>query len=407
MMKKLLYCIPLLLLFALAVQAKNPGNPAKHSNVNTKLPLLFAENKGQVTDKAGKPRPDILFTASDKSAQVFLTADGIQYQFTKTVYPEGYNAPQINTAKQAELAKQVKTETNLFSLILQGANPEPVIRREMKSAFTENFYTERVPKDGITQVATYGKVVYENIYPHIDWVLYSKDNQLKYDFVVHPGGDPALIKLNIQDAEQVNITAAGELLMSTSLGAVKEKAPLSFANGKEVPSRFKQNSDGTIGFEVTTVPGATLIIDPSVTWSTYYGGSGSEVTEGLTLDATGNIYTAGNTTSTTGIAISGGYQTTLVAPVDNFIVKFSALGTPLWATYYGSSFAPSPGGNAEQGGACTTDNAGNVYLWATASSAPLTADLSTAGAYQTVPGGNFDAYLVKFNASGVRQWATY
>jgi hypothetical protein len=407
MMKKLLCCIPLLFLFAIAVQAKDRGNPATHSNVNTTLPLLFAENKGQVTDKAGKPRPDILFTANNKSAQVFLTANGIQYQFTKIVYPEGYHASQTDAAKQAELAKQVKAEIHLFSLTLQGANPAPVIRREMKNAFTENFYTERVPKNGITQVATYGKVVYENVYPHIDWVLYSKDNQLKYDFVVHPGGDPSLIKLNIKDAEQVSITAAGELLMKTSLGEVKEKAPLSFANGKEVPSRFKQNSDGTIGFEVTSVPNTTLVIDPSVTWSTYYGGSGVENAQGLSLDASGNIYIAGITTSTTGIAMAGGYQTAIIAVQDNFIVKFSASGTPLWATYYGSSFAASPGGNVEQGGACTTDNAGNVYLWATGPVSPLTIDMSTPGAYQTAPGGGFDAYLVKFNASGVRQWATY
>jgi hypothetical protein len=205
------------------------------STLKNALPLLFTENKGQVTNTDGKQRPDILFTAKGDYTQLFLTATGIQYQFTRIIYPEGYGAKGIDAAKQEELAKQVKTQTHLFSLTLQGANPEPVIRREKKNPFTENFYTPNVPKEGITHVATYEKIVYENIYPHIDWVVYSQGKKLKYDFVVHPGGDPSLIKLNIQDAESVSITAEGELLMKTSLGEVKEKAPLSFANGEEVP----------------------------------------------------------------------------------------------------------------------------------------------------------------------------
>lgn len=407
-MKKLLFCLSVLLFLAAATEAKKPnGSPATVSTLKNALPLLFTENKGQVTNTDGKPRPDILFTAKGDYTQLFLTATGIRYQFTRIIYPEGYGAKGIDAAKQEELAKQVKTQTHLFSLTLQGANPEPVIRREKKNPFTENFYTSNVPKEGITQVATYEKIVYENIYPHIDWIVYSQGKKLKYDFVVHPGGNPSLIKLNIQDAESVSITAEGELLMKTSLGEVKEKAPLSFADGKEVPSRFKQNSDGTIGFEITTVPGATLVIDPSVTWATYYGGSGQENAEGLTLDASGNIYIAGITASTTDIAMAGGYQTTINAVHNNFLVKFNAAGTPLWATYYGSACAAQPSTNLGQGGACATDNSGNVYLLATTPVAPLTVNMSTPGAYQTVPGGSYDAYLVKFNASGVRQWATY
>lgn len=407
MMKKLLFCLSLLLFLMTTAEARNPIAPTSAANLKQHMPLLFTENKGQVTDKAGNARPDILFTAHSGAAQVFFTAIGIQYQFTRTIYPEGYHDIKLDAAKRAALAKQIEVQTHLFSLTLKNANPQPVVRREKKNAFTENFYTANALHDGIIKVATYEKMVYENVYPNIDWVIYSDEKKLKYDFVIHPGGDPSLIKLNIQDAEQVSITNDGELLMKTSLGEVKEKAPLSFADGKIVPSRFKKNSDGTIGFEVTTIPGTTLVIDPSVTWATYYGGTGQEVAEGLSLDASGNIYIAGITTSTTGIAMAGGYQTSMVATQDNFLVKFNASGTPLWATYYGSSFSPSPGGNAEQGGACATDNSGNVYLLATASVAPLSVDLSTPGAYQTSPAGGTDVYLVKFDASGIRQWATY
>ena len=36
-----------------------------------------------------------------------------------------------------------------------------------------------------------------------------------------------------------------------------------------------------------------------------------------------------------------------------------------------------------------------------------TTGIATTGAHQTTSGGDYDAFLVKFNSSGVRQWGTY
>ena len=36
-----------------------------------------------------------------------------------------------------------------------------------------------------------------------------------------------------------------------------------------------------------------------------------------------------------------------------------------------------------------------------------TSGIATTGAHQTTYGGDYDAFLVKFNSSGVRQWGTY
>jgi hypothetical protein len=231
--------------------------------------LLFTENKGQVADASGRPRPDILFAAHSGATQVYLTATGINYQFSKTDYPEGYEIDPRNAKdaeKQAELEKQIKTTNYCFSVELAGANTQPAVRKENKSNYFENFYLAHCSVSG---VAAYGKLVYENVYPNIDWVVYSQGTHMKYDFVVHPGGDASLIKLRVKDAEGVSITRAGELLMKTSLGEVREQAPVSSANGKPVSTKFHKNSDGTIGYTIGTVPqGATLVIDPSVAWAT-------------------------------------------------------------------------------------------------------------------------------------------
>lgn len=367
-------------------------------------PLLFAENKGQLHDKDGKLRDDILFKAAAGNTTIYLGKTGIAYQFTKAIYPKGYNRSitAINTPQQLSLSKQIQKQTFLFSLELVGANPSAVIRKESKSNFVENFYTSGTPKDGITNVGNYERVVYENIYPNIDWMIYSKGGHLKYDFIVHPGGDAALIKLKAKDVI-ATIGKDGSLIMKTSLGEVNEKAPMSFADGVSVPSSFQQNEDGSIGFKVNRYSDKTLVIDPYVQWATYCGGSEQE--NGLavaTNSASGGIYMAGITESSTGIA-SGGFQNTFGGNngYDAFLVKLDSAGNRLWATYYG-------GDQDDRGTALAVDASGNVYMTGTTGSSGL-----ASGGFQNVYGGGLlaanpgDAFLVKFNTLGVRIWATY
>lgn len=361
------------------------------------MSLSFTENKGQVTDKAGKPRPDIVFTAKSGNTGLFLSRTGIHYQFNKIIYPEGFLATNATPNAMSDIGERTETQTYQFSLELVGANPDAFIRKENRRGNVSNFYLANAP-DGITGVGSYQKVVYEDVYPHIDWIVYSVGKGLKYDFVVHPGGDPSQIRLAIKDAERVSITEEGELLMETRLGEVREKAPLSFADGRKVPSRFKQNSDGTIGFDVAAVPGATLTIDPVVMWATYYGATEYDVAQDCSVDSLGNVYVAGYGASTTAIA-NGGFQTTIGGGYDAFLAKFNASGTLIWATYYG-------GTGDDYAFSCSADRNGNIFMAGNAASANL-----ASGGFQNVTfatGTSGTAYLVKFNAvTGSRLWATY
>src|SRR5690606_25190908 len=117
-------------------------------------------------------------------------------------------------------------------------------------------------------------------------------------------------------------------------------------------------------------------------------------------DVTGNVYLAGFATSSTGIA-SGWHQNTIAGPLpggmDAYLVKFNATGIRQWWTYYGGN------GSIDGGYSCATDAAGNVYLAGITNSS---VGISLAG-YKNTFGGNRDAFLVKFNGLGVRQWGTY
>ena len=132
-------------------------------------------------------------------------------------------------------------------------------------------------------------------------------------------------------------------------------------------------------------------------WGTYFGGELDDIAYNSTTDSTGNVYIVGYTLSQTNIASIGAYQPTFGGWTDCFIAKFTSGGQRLWSSYYG-------GASGETGLGCCTDNSQNIYL---AGRTESSTGIASIGSYQPQQGGNADAFLVKFDSLGVRQWGTY
>ncbi len=137
-------------------------------------------------------------------------------------------------------------------------------------------------------------------------------------------------------------------------------------------------------------------------WATYYSGEIGTIASSVATDASGNVYMAGFTFDTAGVA-SGGFQNTYGGNEDAFLVKFDANGNRLWATYYG-------GAGQEAANSVTIDAVGNVYLAGQTNSSDSNV-IASSGGFQTTYGAgiifNSNAFLVKFDANGNRIWATY
>lgn len=140
-------------------------------------------------------------------------------------------------------------------------------------------------------------------------------------------------------------------------------------------------------------------------WSTYYGGTGSDIAYDITFDVSGNIWVTGNANSANLPVLNPGggafFQATPIAVQDIFILKFTSAGTLLWSTYFG-------GNNIDDGYSISCDNVGNVFITGTTTSTNFTLLDPGGGAYfQPANAGFNDAYIVEFSNTGVLLWSTY
>ncbi|MFZ1693497.1 MAG: SBBP repeat-containing protein, partial [Flavobacteriales bacterium] len=381
----------------------SPDAAALLTSVNdgghTVAPAAFEENKGQVKTTEGAPAPDVRYRLTQGNTSIFLLRNGIAYQFNRLHMPEGMDALELEArhdpTKQHELdalRAQTSLESYRMDMLLEGADPSPRITTEGRSSDHTNYYNHDV-----LDVHSYTRITYHDVYPGIDWVLYTTAKGVKYDFVVRPGADPDQIKLRFLHQEELRVETDGSLTHGNRLGRFTEERPVSYQDGREVGTRFMLDGDllrfALDGYDANR----TLTIDPARIWGTYYGGGASDQSEGCTVDGSGNVYMAGWTGSTGAIA-SGGHQNTLATAWDAFLVKFSATGTRLWGTYYGEA-------GFDLGESCATDASGNVYL---AGSTTSTSSIASGGHQNALgnPSG-YDTFLVKFDAAGVRQWGTY
>jgi len=365
------------LLFAATIilQAKSNGDLAFSQN---HTPLSFIENKGQVTDQNLQVRNDIQFRlAASPGLNIFIGNGAIRYQFSRMTG-----------------AKANGFDCNMWRMDVEliGANKNA---RAITSEKCDYFESHSI--SGVSATAhCYNRITYKNIYPHIDWVLYIGSGQLEHEFVVNPGGKVSDIQLKYGGTDNLTINADGSLTAQTPQGVIIERAPKSFQHdGKPVASSFRLHGN-TLSFETGKHKGA-LVIDPTLIWATFYGGNNTDVATAVATKGTGTIYVTGFTYSTSAIATSGAYQTTLGGNYDAFLARFNSTGQLQWATYYG-------GTENDQAYGIAADDSGYVYIAGTTAS---TSAIATANAYQTSLDGGGDAFLAKFNNAGNIEWATY
>lgn len=201
--------------------------------------------------------------------------------------------------------------------------------------------------DGASNHATHGagtfdRVAVKSILPGVDAVAYDDGGFPRYDLHVAPHVDAGAVRLRFVGADRVSLSASGGLLIGTSLGDIEQRELRAYqiVNGIErtVGCRFVIQSNGDVSFDVTGRDKRyPLVIDP-LTYSTFVGGRGDDVANGIAIDSSGNAYLVGETSSPDFPYVTGSYFASLQGATDAFVTKLSVDGqTILYSTYIGGT----------------------------------------------------------------------
>jgi Ca2+-binding RTX toxin-like protein len=291
------------------------------------------------------------------------------------------------------LALGTKVAQDLVRVNLVGASRSAHPRGLDSLRGKVNYFIGNDPSTWHSDVATFGRVAYRGVFPGID-VSYHGNNAgtLEYDFVVAPGADPKDIRLKFSGASDVALRD-GSLVITTAYGAVTQQAPVLYQTigGRRVPidGRFSLASD-EVGFEVGAYDHHhLLVIDPTLIYSTYLGGSGDDSGQGIAVDGHGSAYVTGSTGSTIFPTLAA-FQGSNAGQTDAFVTKLDASGqTLIYSTYFGGS-------KIDIGYGIAVDETGAAYVTGSTTSA----NFPVQAPFQGSNAGGGDAFVTKLNATG-------
>ncbi|MFN0081640.1 MAG: PKD domain-containing protein [Ferruginibacter sp.] len=246
----------------------------------------------------------------------------------------------------------------------------------------------------------YTAVTYKNIYPNIDVRYYSTQNKLKYDFIVHPGGDPSAIALQYNGGVKLSIENK-KLVIGTSVGNVTELEPYSYqanTSAKQTVTTKYIIKNNVVSFAISKYDlAATLIIDPQLIFSSFTRSVSDNWGYTATPGADGSFFAGGVAFDNGYPAVLGAFQTVYQGTTpgsnqfgyDVSIFKFSPDGRfRIYATYIGGS-------GEEQPHSMIADAQGNLIVAgrSTSNNYPLLTAIPNTGT-------GYDIVVTKLNATG-------
>jgi gliding motility-associated-like protein len=393
----------------------------------TPLPVMngFMKNAGQVRGLDHQPVTNVFYEAKIAGQGVYVTDYGLsvllsRIKTVKKAVPAKQSGGIATPVAPGDTASIYTWELERIDLVLEGASIRKdrieTIRSSDPAAY--NFMSGDWP-GGNEQVHLQQELLIRDIYPGIDWRIYltkEKGGNLKYDFIVHPGGDPSRIR--IRYSSNAKLASSGNTVKAvTRMGELTEDVPYSYSreSGKEVQVRYRLQQN-TIRFDVSDhKPEETLVIDPSLFWLTYISSTAqywifqSVTGNDIETDAAGNIFVQLSmflSVPFPTINPGGGayYQEYTASPEGAMVLmKFAPGGQLLWSTYFG---------NGVSGRLMTLDPNGNIYVIGNQRVSypsypnpnPTIPLMNNGGFYDPV---RKDKFIARFSNNGVLQWSSY
>jgi hypothetical protein len=369
------------------------SSDASHSALREsygKIPLSFEANLGQ-TDA------QVQFMARGSGYALFLTPGEAVLSLQKPAGSE--SSPAARNSRAAVAGPEADGAASaVLRMQVVGGNVDAPAAGLGELPGRVNYFLGNDPSRWHTDVPTYARVEYQGVYDGIDLAYYGNQNQLEYDFIVAPGADPGAITLGFAGADRLEIDTGGDLVVHAGGGQVRQHQPVIYQDvggvRQEIAGGYELKDGQQVGFRLgaydTSRP---LVIDPVLVYSTYLGGSGLDLGNGIALDGLGGAYIAGRTSSAANFpTTAGAFDMTYNGGVgDGFVTKLNSAGSALvYSSYLGGSFN-------DEGFGIAVDAAGSAYVTGLTSSGNFP---TTPGAFDTTHNGDNDAFVTKLDPAG-------
>lgn len=365
--------------------------------------LEFVENKGQWDSR-------VKFMGDMGGSVFYLQQQGYKVVLHNKEDLEAVSAAysghshgkdgKVIAKNSSEPVAPVTLHSFAYEVSFEESSQNAVVVPEKIISTVNNYFYGSDAKKWAGGCKLYQAVVYKNIYKGIDARYYTDDNNLKYDLIVHPGADISKIALRFKGVDGLSLKN-GNLVVKTSLGEVSELKPYCYQSsmtGKTSIAARYSIKDNVVRFKIDNYSKSeTLVIDPTLIFSSFTGSVSDNWGYTATYDGAGNFY-AGGIAFSTGYPVSvGAFQTVFSGGVgdgqtsgyDIALIKFSSNGANrLYATYLG-------GKANEQPHSLIVDNAGNLVIAGRTNSSDFPVTQSVSGV-----GGSYDIFLSKLSNNG-------
>jgi hypothetical protein len=280
-----------------------------------KLPLSFERNQGQSAD-------DVKFLSRGKGYTLFLTPDEAVFSLRKS---------------------DEKPDASVLRMKLVGANTNAKLSGQQELQGKVNYMIGNDRTKWRTNVPTFRKVQYNDVWSGVDMVWYGTQTELEYDFHVNPGSEVSQLRVAFEGAEKIRLDDEGNLITVSNGEEMKHYAPVVYQQTSDgrvsVAGKYVIKGANEVGFEVGPYDRSkSLVIDPVLIYSTYIGGDQADNGFAVAANTNGEAYLAGDS-----------FSSELVFPLKNaimdkqfdhmaFITKLNAAGNDIvFSTFLGDT----------------------------------------------------------------------
>jgi hypothetical protein len=353
------------------------------------LPLAFEANQGQ-TDHQVKYMArgsgyTVFLTGNDTVFALHSSSQTAPIRVTHNLGPAGMTQP-------APALGHKRDRIAAIHMHLVGGNPDSNVIASNQLSGRSNYFIGNDRSQWHTNVPQYERISYAEAYPGVNLAFYGVQKQLEFDFIVAPGSSPALIRLGVSGVNRIATDNSGNLILESSAGNVLLHKPVAYQQNdgtrQPVAARFVLQAHNQVSFELGNYDRSReLVIDPSVSYATYLGGTAEDDGNAIAVDGNGNAWVTGQTKSTD-FPTKNPLHTANKGSFDVFVTEFSSTGSLVYSTYIGGS-------NDDSGNAIAVGASGVFVAGGTKSG-----DFPVQGAYQGTLKGTSNAFVLELNSTG-------